>query len=73
MAELAETSKAVEDMKVTQNKALDRYDIFVHINVSCNTDTRSNEILTQETEDLQVEESSLRYHINLLEESYNVR
>ena len=74
MAELAETNKAVEDMKTAQNKALEKYDIRICIHlVITYTDTHSNEKLTQETEDIQVEEASLRYHINLLEENHNVK
>ena len=40
---------------------------------SCNVliYVHSNETLTQELEDLQIEEASLRYHVHLLEEIYN--
>ena len=35
-------------------------------------DIHSNEKLTQELEDIQMEEASLKHHISLLEEIYNV-
>ena len=48
------TSKAVEDTKATLDKAVEKY-----------IDIHSNKL--QELEDLQIEEASLRYHVNLLQ------
>ena len=49
------TSKAVEDTKAKLDKAVEKY-----------IDIHSNKKLQQEMEDLQIEEASLRYHVNPL-------
>ena len=35
-------------------------------------DIHRNKILEQEVEDLQIEEANLRYHVNVMQENYNV-
>ena len=35
-------------------------------------DIHSNKKLQQELEDLQIEEASLRYHVKVMQENYNV-